>query len=92
MNVLYYSVVVVVLFVGYQYVAIISKKALGTHIEPTKTLLLQLEKVKYFCKRNNNINKLNQKRGNGGTTNAQRQVTTHCLILAPAALLKHQPI
>ncbi|MBR0171067.1 MAG: hypothetical protein IJQ14_09610 [Bacteroidales bacterium] len=36
MNVLYYSVVVVVLFVGYQYVAIISKKALGTHIEPTK--------------------------------------------------------
>ena len=62
------------------------------HKEETKTLLLQLEKVKYFCKRNNNINKLNQKRGNGGTTNAQRQVTTHCLILAPAALLKHQPI
>lgn len=36
MSVLCYSVMAVALFVGYQYVAIISKKAHRTHIEPTK--------------------------------------------------------
>ena len=37
MSVLYYFVMAVVLFVGYQYVAIISKKAHRTHQEGAKS-------------------------------------------------------
>lgn len=38
MSVLCYSVMAVALFVGYQYVAIISKKAYRTHLEGPKNL------------------------------------------------------